>query len=175
MRSHSAAYLYPSAIAITAVLMISLPSCQGRRRAASTTRTRNSDQQEFVISVAGDGNLPFSGSYRVFRQDGTTLYNVDGTTPAEFRARGAIVSVAIQKRRAQGELEIRIHRAECDPAREQCVTLGRASFFLVAQGSTVEPFGMLMASSQPDSVLHGAVPGPVSPLRRMRVIPPAPR
>lgn len=144
----------PYAVAVTAALILTLPTCQGRRRASSSARARDSDHHEFVISVSGDPGIPFSGSYRVFRPDSTTLQQVNGVTPASYSVEGRFVSIALRKLQAEGEVRVRILEAGCNSTWESCVDVGGDPFFVVAVGSTTAPFGMILVSTAGSAVHH---------------------
>jgi hypothetical protein len=147
MISHRRSLAFPSAVALTAAMVLTLPCCQGRRRAPSSTKARESDQHEFAISISGDPGVPFLGSYRVIRSDSTSLQPVDGLTPARIRVRGVVVSAEIQKRQAGGKLEVRILREGCNPALGPCVEIDGILYRTVALSRTVEPYGVVLVSS----------------------------
>lgn len=159
MPSYRRPLVHPlGAAALTAAMLLTLPSCQGRRRAHSP-RSRQAEQHEYAISIAGDAGIRFSGSYRIIRSDGNTLQPLDGLTPALIRLRGPVVSAEIRKVWARGRLEVRILREGCNPSLGPCVEVDGVPYRTVARSSTVEPYGMVLVSSAA-TVVPRDPPGP---------------
>jgi hypothetical protein len=151
---------HPTAVALTAALIFSLPSWSCRRDASTSSKAREADRYEFAISITGYRGIPFSGSYRVIRSDSTILQPIDGLTPARLRVRGAGVAVQVQKRQAGGALKVRILREGCNPTLGPCVDVDGTPYRTIASSGTVEPYGLVVVSSVASRVPSTTIPQP---------------
>lgn len=65
---------------------------------------------EFVIKVTGTKGTKFQGAYIVTNLGQAESKSVDGTLPAEFKAKGNMVSVSFQKSQRDGALQVEIFK-----------------------------------------------------------------
>lgn len=64
---------------------------------------------DYVIKVNGSDGCKFSGSYMLVTTDGQSQSkSVEGRVPAEYQARGSIVSTSFQKQAESGLLKVQI-------------------------------------------------------------------
>lgn len=87
---------------------------------------------DYVIKVSGSDRCKFSGSYMLVTADGQSQSkSVEGRVPAEYQARGNIVSTSFQKQGENGLLKVQILKG------------GR----LVNESETTAAYGVVMAAS----------------------------
>ncbi|MDQ7794106.1 MAG: hypothetical protein RDU89_06800 [bacterium] len=66
-------------------------------------------ETEFVIRLSGTPGLEWHGGYMVVNAQGQSVStSVQGRLPAEYRARGVIVSVSFQKQVENGLLRVEV-------------------------------------------------------------------
>ena len=88
---------------------------------------------DFVVEVGGSDGTPFGGTCLLVVGDGYSRHETSGTVPLRLEFSADVISCAIQRKAASGDLRIVIK-----------TTAGR----FVSQSASVQPFGVIMAAGR---------------------------
>jgi hypothetical protein len=88
---------------------------------------------DFVVEIGGTEGTPFGGTCLLVVGNGYSRHETSGTVPFRVELSADVISCAIQRKAASGDLRIVIKS-----------TAGR----FVSQSAGVQPFGVIMASGR---------------------------
>ena len=88
---------------------------------------------DYVVQIGGTAGTPFAGTCLLVDGDGHTNHDAVGTVPLTLTFSGDLISCAIVRKTAAGEISMTIKTTD-----------GR----VVAESSQVQPFGVVMAAGR---------------------------